>query len=661
MPDTNPGVASSVISNSQPAQIFPGTFKFANLPPAANMVGQLAGVQAYTTDQGMCFWNGSAWEAISSGTGQTAAESTAGVVPVNTGYPEGHLYRYGTNTVPGTTDMTKALNSATSIVGAAVFIPPHDTILIASNPAAPVCSLIYGDGRFASILTCGPAVTKCLSLTGDRTLRDFQISGNATASAVGIVFGDGANMNGGAQNVVVNNFTGTGAIGMQFGQCVKCTFIGCLCDVNTVGAQLDSSAMTTKTTPVTSTWVNCVFTNATNNSCKVVTGQGCHFIDCDFESATNEGLKIIPSNGITLQNVLFDHCWFEANNTAGNYMTTVDGSTAGVVQCTTEFRNCRWSTSGGTAFALHITGAQAFVTLSKPYFSSPLSGNIVIDSTALGVLIPEWDTFYVYATVVTDAGNKAFTIGGAAEIYRWQTTTARGSGNAYVQMYDPTGAKWYFGNGGSNDDFSLVQLLNAAFHIYTNSLPRLDITAGGALTVHAPTTGTHTFSPADIIGRGISICLIASAIEQRSSTTTLTNSTQLTYVIPGAGTYEFELKVYSYFTTAVTDGITANVNFSGTFTAVGSYLDGWFMNGTTTTTGVQPIEVSSTVNNALAGLTLATYGASVSSATPAVHMIRGNLIATATGTLAFAFAQSTSGVDTANLGVGSYMKVTQLS
>lgn len=165
----------------------------------------------------------------------------------------------------------------------------------------------------------------------------------------------------------------------------------------------------------------------------------------------------------------------------------------------------------------------------------------------------------------------------------------------------------------------------------------------------------------DMIGRGVAICKRATSVETRSSTTTLTNSTQLTYAIPGAGTYEFEVVVFSYFTTAVTDGITANVNYSGTFTAVGSYLCGSFTNGTTTDTGIQPVEISATVNNALAGLTLATYGASVSSATPAVHKIKGNLIATGTGTLAFAFAQSTSGVDTANLGVGSYMTVTQLS
>ena len=175
------------------------------------------------------------------------------------------------------------------------------------------------------------------------------------------------------------------------------------------------------------------------------------------------------------------------------------------------------------------------------------------------------------------------------------------------------------------------------------------------------TTFLNITGAGDLIGRGVAFCLRATSIETRTSTTTLTNSTQLTYAIPAAGTYEFEVCAFTYFTTAVTDGFTGNINYSGTFTAVGSYLYGFLMNGTTTALGIQPVEVSATVNNALAGLTLATYGATVAAATPAVHRLKGNLIATGTGTLAFAFAQSTLGVDTTNLGVGSYMKVTQLS
>lgn len=43
---------------------------------------------------------------------QTQAEINALVTPVNTGYAPGHVDRYATNTVPGTTDMTAAFNAA---------------------------------------------------------------------------------------------------------------------------------------------------------------------------------------------------------------------------------------------------------------------------------------------------------------------------------------------------------------------------------------------------------------------------------------------------------------------------------------------------------------------------------------------------------------------
>src|SRR5437868_1355835 len=42
----------------------------------------------------------------------TDAEINAGITVVNSGYFPGHAYRYGTNTVPGTTDMTTAFQRA---------------------------------------------------------------------------------------------------------------------------------------------------------------------------------------------------------------------------------------------------------------------------------------------------------------------------------------------------------------------------------------------------------------------------------------------------------------------------------------------------------------------------------------------------------------------
>jgi hypothetical protein len=43
---------------------------------------------------------------------QTPAEIAAGVTPINKAYPPGYVDRYGTNTTPGTTDMTAAFNAA---------------------------------------------------------------------------------------------------------------------------------------------------------------------------------------------------------------------------------------------------------------------------------------------------------------------------------------------------------------------------------------------------------------------------------------------------------------------------------------------------------------------------------------------------------------------
>jgi hypothetical protein len=147
----------------------------------------------------------------------------------------------------------------------------------------------------------------------------------------------------------------------------------------------------------------------------------------------------------------------------------------------------------------------------------------------------------------------------------------------------------------------------------------------------------------------------ATVIETRTSTIVLTNSTQLAFAL-APGTYAFELCAYVYSTTAVTDGLTANINYSGSFTAVGSYYGGYAT--FTTAKFIAEAEVSAAVGTANANLTSVLL--SISSATPSALHLRGNLIATTAGTLAFAFAESVSGVDTANLGVGSWMTVTPL-
>ncbi len=61
----------------------------------------------------------------------TPAES--GVSIVNTTYPPGHVYRYGTNTIPKTTDMAPAINAAANVCrngGYTLLMPMTDILLV---------------------------------------------------------------------------------------------------------------------------------------------------------------------------------------------------------------------------------------------------------------------------------------------------------------------------------------------------------------------------------------------------------------------------------------------------------------------------------------------------------------------------------------------------
>lgn len=89
---------------------------------------------------------------------RTAAEIAASVTPVNTSYAPGNVLRYGTNTTPGTTDMTSAFQSAfnqqAQTGGAPVYVPTGSyliTATIAISSSLPFT--MYGDGMGKSVIT----------------------------------------------------------------------------------------------------------------------------------------------------------------------------------------------------------------------------------------------------------------------------------------------------------------------------------------------------------------------------------------------------------------------------------------------------------------------------------------------------------------------------
>lgn len=109
----------------------------------------------------------------------TQDESDAGVTPTNYTYPPGNVLRYGTNTSPGTTDMTVAIQAALS-VGNAVYVPAG---IYKTTTALTLTSgtIVSGDGA-TSVIT---AVADIDILTGngisDVVVRDLALVGAASS------------------------------------------------------------------------------------------------------------------------------------------------------------------------------------------------------------------------------------------------------------------------------------------------------------------------------------------------------------------------------------------------------------------------------------------------------------------------------------------------
>lgn len=82
---------------------------------------------------------------------QTDAEKLLGITPINPAYPPGHVLRYGTNTEPGVTDMTLAIqNCFAANNGAECYLPEGrylitETLILGNNS-------VRGDGFEATII-----------------------------------------------------------------------------------------------------------------------------------------------------------------------------------------------------------------------------------------------------------------------------------------------------------------------------------------------------------------------------------------------------------------------------------------------------------------------------------------------------------------------------
>lgn len=164
---------------------------------------------------------------------QTAAEASAGVTPFNVSYAPGNVLRYGTNTTPGTTDMTAAfqaaLNQAAQPTGAIAYVPGGSVYLVSSQLTIGSNTKFYGDGSSSQInLSSNANVSNVLgtgvsntivanlkfNVTGVPTLQTYQgvvafvNSTNCLVQGVEVVgfYGDAVNLTGCTKCVLRENF-----------------------------------------------------------------------------------------------------------------------------------------------------------------------------------------------------------------------------------------------------------------------------------------------------------------------------------------------------------------------------------------------------------------------------------------------------------------------
>jgi len=314
----------------------------------------------------------------------TPAEQGAGVTPVNYQYLPGELYRYGTNTTPGTTDMTTAAQNW-ALVGGNLSMSYPDTVLVSGVIAFQSNTTVtIVEGATFKTNTAGLSVFKATSKSN--------------------VF-----IRGGKIQQTVNS--SSGHIGLiEFNGCTYCKAEG----VELVGAQHyavllsgssyctvrdcyvhDSLGMTTAnvdSADITAYGASS-FNNIVNNTCYggtavehgiMVQDPGSSLIP--YKNLVS-GNKVGPHNSYGILNYLIDHantfCVIAHNEIEGITGTAQSGAAGagiynqgagGTVIANNAIRNCCVSTSMAT-----LTPAAIGLNLDATMYPVSVTGNVIAD------------------------------------------------------------------------------------------------------------------------------------------------------------------------------------------------------------------------------------------------------------------------------------------
>jgi hypothetical protein len=281
----------------------------------------------------------------------TSTETGASVTPVNYNYPEGYVDRYGTNTTPGTTDMTDAIQAAVEVAyqkgtgGYIHFLPAtYRTTSAIVYPLQSVRIHLYGNGAVIECDHNGNGIDWIVqneNFSG-HTIENITINGpNTFLPAGGYVptsTGAGINMNRNAttnictgynntlRDVVVQGFN----IGLAMQAVQGLNVFGSFFQFNQYGIYIDGGQTNANHffgTHIRSNRKNGIrsqgttggsLTNATSNAffgCLIETNIPFPFVSGGTPPTDSVGIYLNNS-----YNFLFDGCYSE-NHSASIYLT----------------------------------------------------------------------------------------------------------------------------------------------------------------------------------------------------------------------------------------------------------------------------------------------------------------------------------------------------
>jgi hypothetical protein len=268
---------------------------------------------------------------------------------------------------------TAALASATT-----VFVP-EGTYEISSTITLNNKKIV-GETAYTTKLKPTSSVSTAIILNSNSFLECIGLDGTNTTGATGVNAGSTVTFPMNMYDVLIEQFNGTGAIGLKVTDVVGGVFEFVRARYNETGLYVAGSS---GNFPTYTVFNNCYFERASENGVKIARAAGFTFNNCLFEICDKEGFLIDPIDQV--RRITLNNCWFERNyqTSSSNYQFVADGSGAGVTVEYIAIKDCFF-------YEANVAKTAKFDSVESITFSGnqiqDVAGTVLFDNSSTGTV-----------------------------------------------------------------------------------------------------------------------------------------------------------------------------------------------------------------------------------------------------------------------------------